>query len=144
VVTINNVITLDVTPCGSMKTYASEERIASIITVERIKELGTTLAVFLRSVLQLSVTTNVVPSSLSLFTLMMEAIRSSETSDLTRAMRRHKDCLNLTSTAVLAEPPQSLRNHRSPCRTTAVLEEPPQSLQNHRSFFQCNAHTNNF
>jgi hypothetical protein len=35
------------------------------------------------------VTANVVPSSLILFTLMMEATHSSETSVLTRATRRH-------------------------------------------------------
>jgi hypothetical protein len=40
-------------------------------------------------VLQLLVTANVVPSSLNLFTLMMEAIRSTETSVLTRATQRH-------------------------------------------------------
>jgi hypothetical protein len=40
-------------------------------------------------VLQLLVTANVVYSSLILFTLMMEAIRSSKTSILTRATRRH-------------------------------------------------------
>jgi hypothetical protein len=32
-----------VTPCGSCKANVSEERILSIITVERISELGTTL-----------------------------------------------------------------------------------------------------
>jgi hypothetical protein len=41
------------------------------------------------SVLQLLVTTNVVPSSPILVTLMMEAIHSSGTSVLTRATRRH-------------------------------------------------------
>jgi hypothetical protein len=39
-------------------------------------------------VLRLLVTANVVPMSPSLFTLMMEAIRSSEPSVLTRATRR--------------------------------------------------------
>jgi hypothetical protein len=42
---------------------------------------------FLYSLLQLLVTANVVPSSPILVTLMMEAIRSSETSLLTRATR---------------------------------------------------------
>jgi hypothetical protein len=67
----------------------SEERIASIIRVTRIGELGTTLAiiVFLHSVLQLLVTADV-PNSLIIFILKMEAIRSSETSVLTRATRR--------------------------------------------------------
>jgi hypothetical protein len=54
------------------KTDVSEERIASIIRVTRISELGTTLAV-----------TDI------LDTLMMEATRSSETSVLTRATRRY-------------------------------------------------------
>jgi hypothetical protein len=73
-------------------TNVSEEHIVSIISVTRIGELGTTLAVvhlFLRSVLQLLVTVNVVPSSPILVTLMMEPIRSSETSVLTRATRRN-------------------------------------------------------
>jgi hypothetical protein len=43
--------------------------------------------VFLRSVLQLLVTANVVRNSTILVTLMMEAIRSSETSVLTRSTR---------------------------------------------------------
>jgi hypothetical protein len=47
-----------------------------------------TEAMFLLSVLQLLVTEKV-PSLLTLSTLMMEAIRSSETSVLTRATRRH-------------------------------------------------------
>jgi hypothetical protein len=41
------------------------------------------------SVLRLLVTANVVPSSPILVTLMMDAIRSSETSVLIRASRRH-------------------------------------------------------
>jgi hypothetical protein len=64
----------------------SEERVASIIRVERIKAVGTTLVV--TSVLQLLVTANV-PSSLILVTLMMEAIRSFEMSVLSTATRRH-------------------------------------------------------
>jgi hypothetical protein len=55
-------------------TDVSEERIASIIMEKRISQLGTTFAV---------------TSSLILFTMMMEAIRSYETSVLTRATRRH-------------------------------------------------------
>jgi hypothetical protein len=47
------------------------------------------LSVVLRIVLQFLVTTNVVPSSLILSTLMTEAIRSTETSVLKRATRRH-------------------------------------------------------
>jgi hypothetical protein len=44
--------------------------------------------VFLRSVLRLLLSANVVPSSPILVTLMMEALGSSETSVLTRAIRR--------------------------------------------------------
>jgi hypothetical protein len=44
--------------------------------------------VFLRSLLRLLVAANVVPSSPILVTLMMEAVRSSETSVLTTATRR--------------------------------------------------------
>jgi hypothetical protein len=46
-------------------------------------------SVFLRSVLRLLVAANVVPSSPILVTMMMEALRSSETSVLTTATRRH-------------------------------------------------------
>jgi hypothetical protein len=45
--------------------------------------------VFLRSVRRLLVTANVVSSSPNLVTLMMEALRSSETSVLLRATRRN-------------------------------------------------------
>jgi hypothetical protein len=55
--------------------------------VRRIGEPGTTLAV--SSVRRLIVTANVVPSSLILVTLMMEALRSSRTLVLTRATILH-------------------------------------------------------
>jgi hypothetical protein len=45
--------------------------------------------VFLRRAIQLLVSTNVVPSSLILSTLMMEAISSSETFVLTKVARHH-------------------------------------------------------
>jgi hypothetical protein len=67
-----------------VRTDVLEEGIAPNIRVNRIRELGTTLAVT-----SYVVTVNVVPSSLVLDTLMMQAIRSSETSVLTRAIRRH-------------------------------------------------------
>jgi hypothetical protein len=74
----------------------SEELSASIIRVTSIGELGTTLAITsnqrmlrIRSVSRLLVTANVVPSSPILVTLMMEALRSSETSVLTRSTRRN-------------------------------------------------------
>jgi hypothetical protein len=65
------------------RTDVSEERIASI---NRVTIKGH--IVFLRSVLLLIVAANV-PSSPILVTLMMKATLSSETSVLTRAIRRH-------------------------------------------------------
>jgi hypothetical protein len=62
-----------------LRTDVSEEGIASIITVKRNSNLGTTLAA------ELQVTANVAPSSLILFTLTMDEIPSSATSVLTRA-----------------------------------------------------------
>jgi hypothetical protein len=50
-------------------------------------QLSAFIFVFLRSVRLLLVTANFVPSSPTLVTLMMEALRSSETSVLTRATR---------------------------------------------------------
>jgi hypothetical protein len=55
-----------------VRTYDSEERIVSIIRVKRITN---------------HIIANVVPSSLILFILMMEALHSSETSVLTKARR---------------------------------------------------------
>jgi hypothetical protein len=78
-----------------VRTDVSEELSASIIRVTRIGELGTMLAVlrthfvFLCSVHRLLVTASVVPSSLILVTLMMEALSSSETSVLTRDTRHN-------------------------------------------------------
>jgi hypothetical protein len=76
-----------------VRTDISEEPSASI-RVTRIRELGTTLAVTsngrtLRSVRPLLVSASVVPSSPILVTLMKEALRSSETSVLTRAAQRN-------------------------------------------------------
>jgi hypothetical protein len=72
-----------------VRTNVSEERSASIMRVTRIGELETTLAVtinivLLRSVRRLLVKANVVPSSQIFVILMMEALRSSETSVLTK------------------------------------------------------------
>jgi hypothetical protein len=75
-----------------VRTDVSEELSASFIRVTRIGELGTlavTSIVFLRSVRRLLVMACVVPSSLILVTLMMEALGSSKTSVLTRATRRN-------------------------------------------------------
>jgi hypothetical protein len=67
-----------------VRTDVSEASI-TIIKVKRFSELGTTLV---RSVLQLLVTSNV-PSPLSLFTLVMEAMISPKTSVLTIATWCH-------------------------------------------------------
>jgi hypothetical protein len=56
-----------------------EKRIPTIIRLERIGELGKALPV----------TSNVVPSSPILSTLVIEAIRFSKTSVLTRTTQRH-------------------------------------------------------
>jgi hypothetical protein len=78
-----------------VRTGVSEELSASFIVVTRIDELGTTLAVtlaqlvFLRNVPRLLVTANVVHISQILFSLMVEVLSSSETSILTRAMKRN-------------------------------------------------------
>jgi hypothetical protein len=73
VVTVKNVF-WDVAPCGCCKN----------------RRFGETYLLHHEcSMLRLLVTANVVPSSLIISTLMMEAIRSSETSVLTRTTRRH-------------------------------------------------------
>jgi hypothetical protein len=59
-----------------VRTDVSDELSTTFSGVTRIGELGTTLSV-----------TSVVPSSLILVTLMMEALRSSETWEFTRATR---------------------------------------------------------
>jgi hypothetical protein len=85
------------------RTDVSKELSASIIRVTRIGELGTLAVssnrrtlrrntndfVFLRSVRQLLLTADVVPSSPILVTLMIEALSSSETSVRTRATWRN-------------------------------------------------------
>jgi hypothetical protein len=78
-----------------VRTDVSEERSGSIIRVT-IGDLGTMLAVtrnrhtvFFRSVRRLLVTANVVPSLPIVVILMMEELRSSETSVLTRVPRRN-------------------------------------------------------
>jgi hypothetical protein len=84
---LKNVVFWDLTPCGSCKNLCFRRTYFFHHQGEKISELGKTLA--LTSVLQLLVTTNIVPSFRILFTLMMEAIFSFETSVLTRATRRH-------------------------------------------------------
>jgi hypothetical protein len=81
-----------------VRTDVSEERIASIIRVTRICDIGTMLAVtsnrrahivFLLFVIRFLVTANVVPISQNHVTLMMEVKQSSETSVLTRGTPRN-------------------------------------------------------
>jgi hypothetical protein len=103
---MKNGVFWDVTPCGCCKNRHFGELGASFIRVTRIGELGTNLGVtsnrrtlrrntvkyqvvFFRSVRRLLVTPSVVPSSPILVTLIMEALRSYETSVLTRATRRN-------------------------------------------------------
>jgi hypothetical protein len=81
------VVVWDVTLCGSYNNDVSEERITSVIRVIRIGVLGTTLTVTrkrsaVRRNTRLLDTANAALSSPILITLMIEAIRSSETSVL--------------------------------------------------------------
>jgi hypothetical protein len=75
-----------------VRTDVTEERIASIIRVTRIGELGTSATSnrrTLRRYKNKQITANDVPSSPILFTLMMEAIRFSDTSSPIRATQRN-------------------------------------------------------
>jgi hypothetical protein len=84
-VTMKNGVFWDVMPCGSCKKRRFEERRASIIRVTRLDEAGT-LAVT-RNRCTLRSYGYVVPTSPIFVILMMEALRSSETSVLIRATR---------------------------------------------------------
>jgi hypothetical protein len=92
------------TPCGSCKnrccggTYHPHHQVdmnrrvrnnLSTINRSALQEILLSRIVFLRSVLRLIVSAKVVPNSPILVTLIMEAIRSSEASVLTRATRRN-------------------------------------------------------
>jgi hypothetical protein len=72
-VTLKNAVFWDVTPYGSWKNRCFGKSMASIISVERISQLKT-----------LAVTSTEI-----LVTLMMEAIRISETLGVTRTTRRN-------------------------------------------------------
>jgi hypothetical protein len=71
-----------------VRTDVAEELSASFIRVTRIGELATTLDVTSNR-RTLLVTASVVPSSLTLVTMMKEALSSSEKSVLTRVIRRN-------------------------------------------------------
>jgi hypothetical protein len=64
-----------------VRTDISEKSLASVFRVVRISKMGTTL--------DMIVTAYVIPSSLILFTLVMETICSTETSVLSTATRRY-------------------------------------------------------
>jgi hypothetical protein len=93
-VTMKNGVFWDVTPCGSVRTDVSEELSSFIIRLSRIGELGTLAVTSNRHTLRnittsrFLVTANI-PSPSILVTLTLEALRSSETSVLTRAIRRN-------------------------------------------------------
>jgi hypothetical protein len=76
-----------------VRTDVLKECVTFIIKVTRFGELGTMLVavsiVFLCSILQLAVIANIVPSLLTLGTLMMEVIHSSKTLVLTRTTWRN-------------------------------------------------------
>jgi hypothetical protein len=96
---------------GLVRTYVSEERVASIFKVERISArraalAGTVTYTFkvegiseLRAALAVF-TAKAVPSSLILSTLKMEAIRSSETLVLRRPTQHH-----ILEDGILQSPP---------------------------------------
>jgi hypothetical protein len=76
-VTLENAVFCDVTSYGSCKNrrFGGTYRLLHQVENKRVEVI-----IFLRSVLQLLGTANVVPNSLILFVLMTEAKRSSETS----------------------------------------------------------------
>jgi hypothetical protein len=86
VMTMENTVLWDATLYGSCK----NRRFGRIYRLHHQGEENQRVElVFLHSVLQLLVTAETVPSSLILFIVMIEVICSFETSDLTRATRRH-------------------------------------------------------
>jgi hypothetical protein len=68
---------------ASVTTDVSDQRVASIFSVERISELGTL------SVANMLVTAKVAPGLPILSTLKLSATRSSKTSVLAKPTRRH-------------------------------------------------------
>jgi hypothetical protein len=73
-----------------VRTDVSEELSSFIIRVTINAELGTTLTlVFLLSMRRILVTVNVMPSPQNIVTMVLGALTSSETSDLTRTTRHN-------------------------------------------------------
>jgi hypothetical protein len=87
---MKNGVFWDVTPCGSCNNlrFGGTYRLHYQDDKNR-RERNLSSIAFLRGVLQLLITANVFPSSPILPTPMTEVIRSSETSSLTRVIRRH-------------------------------------------------------
>jgi hypothetical protein len=89
---MKNAVLWDVTLCGLCRNrrFGGTERLHHNANKNRWtrNNVRNTVIVFLRSMRRLLVKANV-PSSLSLVTLMKEALSSSETSVLTRATRRY-------------------------------------------------------
>jgi hypothetical protein len=92
-----------------VRTDVSEESITSLIKVKIIGPRNNVSShiVFHRSVLRLLVTVNGVPSSPILATLMMEVIRSSETSILTRTTQ----CNNLENGILRSRRRENLKSY---------------------------------
>jgi hypothetical protein len=87
---MKNAFFWNMTPHGFCKNRLFGAKHHLVIKVTRFSELGTILAINSNcNVLRLLVTANDVSIWPILVTLMMQTIRSSETSVLTRATRRH-------------------------------------------------------
>jgi hypothetical protein len=84
---LKNAVFWDVIPCGSCKNrrFGGTWRLHHQGDKNQCTRNNVSHTVFLRSVRQLLVTANIVPSSLIPVTVMREALRSSKTSVLTRA-----------------------------------------------------------
>jgi hypothetical protein len=80
---MKNVVLWDVTPCGSYRNRRFGGMYRSSHPGDKNQRARANVST------ELLVTANVFPSSLIIFTLMMEAIRYSETSVLTSATRCH-------------------------------------------------------
>jgi hypothetical protein len=85
---MKNAVFWDVTLVALVRKNASKERIASIIRVTRIGELGT-LALLFAASFGCKLLVAWFPARAILVTLMMETIHSSETSVLPRATRHN-------------------------------------------------------